>query len=100
MMSVTDSLILSKAAGNTVLIIKGGETERKAVKHAARQLEELDAKILGTVLNEVAMATARYYGKFGKYGKYSRYYRHYRRYYKYDYYTEEGERKKKEKIKR
>ena len=96
MMSVTDSLILSKAAGNTVLIIKGGETERKAVKHAVRQLEELDAKILGTVLNEVAMATARYYGKFGKYGKYSRYYRHYRRYYKYDYYyTEEGERKKK-----
>ncbi|MEA3428435.1 MAG: polysaccharide biosynthesis tyrosine autokinase, partial [Thermodesulfobacteriota bacterium] len=101
MMSVTNSLILSKAVGNTVLIIKGGETERKAVKHAARQLEELDAKILGTVLNEVAMATARYYGKFGKYGKYSRYYRHYRRYYKYDYYyTEEGERKKKEKIKR
>ena len=96
MMSVTDSLILSKAAGNTVLIIKGGETERKAVKHAVRQLEELDAKILGTVLNEVAMATARYYGKFGKYGKYSRYYRHYRRYYKYDYYyTEEGEKKKK-----
>ena len=101
MMSVTDSLILSKSAGNTVLIIKGGETERKAVKHAARQLEELDAKILGTVLNEIAMATARYYGKYGKYGKYSRYYRHYRRYYKYDYYyTEEGERKKKEKIKR
>ena len=96
MMSVTDSLILSKAAGNTVLIIKGGETERKSVKHAVRQLEELDAKILGTVLNEVAMATARYYGKFGKYGKYSRYYRHYRRYYKYDYYyTEEGEKKKK-----
>ena len=96
MMSVTDSLILSKATGNTVLIIKGGETERKAVKHAARQLEELDAKILGTVLNEIAMATARYYGKFGKYGKYSRYYSQYRRYYKYDYYyTEEGERKKK-----
>ncbi|RZB29825.1 MAG: polysaccharide biosynthesis transport protein [Desulfobacteraceae bacterium Eth-SRB1] len=97
MMSVTDSLILSKAVGNTVLIIKGGETERKAVKHAARQLEELDAKILGTVLNEVAMATARYYGKFGKYGKYSRYYRNYRRYYKYDYYyTEDGEKKKKQ----
>jgi capsular exopolysaccharide synthesis family protein len=96
MMSVTDALILSKTAGNTVLIIKGGETERKAVKHAARQLEELDAKILGAVLNEVIMAKAMYYGKLGKYGKYSRYYRHYRRYYKYGYYyTEEGERKKK-----
>jgi exopolysaccharide transport family protein len=96
MMSVTDSLILSKAAGNTVLIIKGGETERKAVKHATKQLEELDAKILGTVLNEVAMATARYYGKLGKYGKYSRYYRHYRRYYKHDYYyAEEGKKRKK-----
>lgn len=99
MMSVTDSLILSKATGNTVLIIKGGETERKAVKHAARQLEELDAKILGTVLNEVAMAKSMYYGKLSKYGKYSRYYRHYRRYYKYDYYTKEGERKKRVKAK-
>ena len=94
MMSVTDALILSKSAGNTVLIIKGGETERKAVKHAAKQLEELDAKILGAVLNEVIMAKAMYYGKLGKYSKYRRYYRHHRRYYKYDYYyTEEGEEK-------
>ena len=100
MMSVTDALILSKTARNTVLVIKGGETERRAVKHAAKQLEELDAKILGAVLNEVIMAKAMYYGKLGKYGKYSRYYRHYLRYYKYGYYTEEGERKKKEKIKR
>jgi capsular exopolysaccharide synthesis family protein len=88
-MSVTDALIVTQISGNVVVVVESGSTDRKAAKHALRQLAEVEAKILGIVLNEAKVAKDRYYG---------RYYRYYRRYYKYDYYiNEEGEKKRKRK---
>lgn len=72
---VTDSAILSTLADGTILVIDAGETEVEMVVHAKELLDNVNAKILGVVLNKVPVMG-------GKYSKYN--------YYQYDqYYGEE-----------
>ena len=87
-LSVTDAVVLAPFVDGVVLVIKPGATKVAAFKQAVERLRQVNARLLGVVVNVVG--TNRTY--------YSYYYRNY--YYKgYDEYTAEDGTKKKVKIK-
>ena len=72
---VTDAAILSKMVDGTVLIVKSLKTTRDAVKHAVGVLKDINAKILGVVLNDLDLTNRKYgqhyyYYYYKKYGYY------------------------------
>ena len=69
--AVTDATVLSSMVDGAVLIVKSAETDREALKRAHTQLENVKAKVFGTLLNGVHMDDM-----FGSY-----YYYYYRQYY-------------------
>jgi len=66
-LGVTDARILAPAVDGVILVIKGGETPREAVRRTKRLLQEVHGHLIGTVLNNVDIRSADYY-------YYSRYY--------------------------
>ena len=82
---VTDAAILSKMVDGTVLIVKSLQTTRDAVKHALDILQDIDAEILGAVLNDLDLSNK----------KYGQHYYHYY-YKKYGYYYGSGDDQKSE----
>ncbi len=58
---VTDPVILSQVAGGVIIIIRSGETGRDVVRRARDQLLNVNANILGGVLNSVDMQKDHYY---------------------------------------
>ena len=83
--AVTDAAVLSTQIDGTILIISSGETTRNAVNRAKSLLSNVQALVLGAVLNNVKVE--------GRYGSY--YY-----YYYYHYYGPRGSEKKRRKKKR
>ena len=75
--AVTDPVILSRFVEGVVLVVKVGQTVREHIANSFRLLKDVQAHVLGAVLNDVNI------GKDGYY------------YYHYYYYGEAGERKKK-----
>lgn len=71
---VTDAAILSKLVDGTVLIVKSLKTTRDAAKHAVGVLRDIDANILGAVLNDLDINDRKYgknyYYYYKKYGYY------------------------------
>ncbi|MCK6546327.1 polysaccharide biosynthesis tyrosine autokinase [Myxococcota bacterium] len=76
---VTDAAILSRIVDGTVLVVKASKTTKEAARRAARQLLDVDANILGVVLNDADLEAGGYYQGY-YYG-----YRH-----RYGVYTSEG----------
>jgi len=68
--AVTDAVVMSKIVDGVVLIAKAGKTTSEIISKAARQLEDVGASILGTVLNDFNIRGAGY--------RYYYYYYHYR----------------------
>ena len=60
-MAVTDSVALSRLTDGLVLVIKVGVTARDLVANSVRQLRDVNAKILGTVLNDIPYDKDHYY---------------------------------------
>jgi capsular exopolysaccharide synthesis family protein len=81
MMVFSDPLVLSKLADGVIVVVWGGVTGRGIIAKACQLMTGVNAKVLGVVLNKVAMT------------KSSSYY--YYPYYDHDYYTGEKGRKKK-----
>lgn len=81
--AVTDAAILSTKVDGTILIVSSGQTNRDAVQRARDLLENVDARILGVLLNGVDLQ--------GMYGSY--YYYYYYHYY-YNYYSKPGKKHK------
>ena len=54
-LGIADALILSTLVKGVILVTRGGRTPREMVKRAHKRLVELNAPILGTVLNNVDM---------------------------------------------
>jgi Mrp family chromosome partitioning ATPase len=50
---VTDSLILSQRVDSTVLVSAAGVTTKKAAARAVEMLQQVDARLVGAVLNGV-----------------------------------------------
>jgi capsular exopolysaccharide synthesis family protein len=81
--SVTDGVVLARLVGGTMHVVHGGSTTRDMARHGASQLAEVDARSIGSVLNNIDIAKENYY--------YSHYYHYY--HYNNDYYAEDGEKK-------
>ena len=72
--AVADAKVLSKAADGTLVVIKSQKTTKAMARHALDALEDVDARILGVVLNYVDVSRR-------EYGEYYYYYRRYGEYY-------------------
>ena len=88
-LAVTDSILLSRLVDGIIIVVGAGATNRDGVGRAVEQLKEVDARIIGSVINNLNVKKERYY--------YSRYY--YYNYGKYGYYGygNNGDRRKKKK---
>ncbi|ODS30690.1 MAG: Succinoglycan biosynthesis transport protein [Candidatus Scalindua rubra] len=76
-MSVTDATILARLTDASLLLVKTGETNRDAVKRSIAQFNDINAKVLGVVMNNVDLSKGSYY------------YHYYQYYYRYGYGEEE-----------
>jgi polysaccharide biosynthesis transport protein len=59
---VTDPLVLSAIADSTLLVVAAGQTTKRALHRAVELLTQIDAPLMGTVLNEVGSESAYAYG--------------------------------------
>jgi non-specific protein-tyrosine kinase len=66
---VSDSLVLSRLVDATMLVIAAGTTTKRGAHRAYELLEQIDAPVIGAVLNSVESGT-RYDGGYGSYGSY------------------------------
>lgn len=67
--SVADASILSGQVDGVILVVEAGSTEREAVMLAKQQLEKVNARILGVVLNKVRQKNGGYYYYYYYYGE-------------------------------
>lgn len=70
--SVSDPLIVSSMVDSVIMVIRCGKTSRDSISKSVRQLKNIQANIIGMVLNDVDFRKDSYY--------YQYYYKHY--YYK------------------
>lgn len=81
MINVADGGQIASLCDGAVMIVRSGFTSRKLIKEALQQLERVQCRLLGMVLNREPVPTKGYgrygygkygygYGKYGKYGKY------------------------------
>lgn len=68
-LAVSDPLVLSGLCDGVVLVASAGNSDRDEVARAADQLRQVDAPILGTVLNRAPVGRGGTYG-YGGYGTY------------------------------
>lgn len=68
---VTDALVMSSLADVTILVAKAGSSNKRAVRHAVELLDQVDANLVGSVLNGAPMGGAYGYGGGYGYGSYT-----------------------------
>lgn len=81
--SVTDAAILASRAEGTLFVVKAESVPRKSAQAAKEQLDGVQARLLGAILNDVPVQRDGYYYQY-----------YYHRYYNY-YTTEDGSRTRK-----
>jgi polysaccharide biosynthesis transport protein len=69
-LSVSDSLVISTLVDGVVLVVRGGETPKDAVKKANAHLVAVGAPILGAMINNVDLDSPEYVYYHGRYGYY------------------------------
>src|SRR6202035_4609459 len=74
-LSVTDAVVLSPRADAVVLVIRSGQTTKQALRRSRDILTQVNAKVVGVLLNAVDLSSPDYYYYYEYQGKYSRYYR-------------------------
>ncbi|TYP52418.1 capsular exopolysaccharide synthesis family protein [Thermosediminibacter litoriperuensis] len=67
--SVADASILSALVDGVILVVEESSTEREAAIAAKQQLEKVNARILGVVLNKVKQKDGGYYYYYYYYGE-------------------------------
>lgn len=70
--SVADAAQVASLCDGAVLVVRSGETSRNVIRQSMQQLEQVNCRLLGVILNRVeasGRAYKSYYGKYGKYGK-------------------------------
>ena len=71
-LAVTDAVVLSRLSNGVMMVAKAGKTEIDDVAAAARQFRDVDAPILGVVLNDIDISDRRYGGYYYyAYGSYN-----------------------------
>ena len=74
-LSVTDAVVLSPRADAVVLVIRSGQTTKQALRRARDLLTQVNAKVVGVLLNAVDLSSPDYYYYYEYQGKYAGYYR-------------------------
>ena len=74
-LSVTDAVVLSPRADAVVLVIRSGQTTKQALRRSRDVLVQVNAKVVGVLLNAVDLSSPDYYYYYEYQGKYARYYR-------------------------
>jgi len=74
-LSVTDAVVLSPRADAVVLVIRSGQTTKQSLRRARNILAQVNAKVIGVLLNAVDLSSPDYYYYYEYQGKYARYYR-------------------------
>jgi succinoglycan biosynthesis transport protein ExoP len=70
LLAVTDAAVLAKTSDGVILIAQAGKTHTEDVKMAARQVHDVEAKVLGIILNVMDTSNRRYGGYYYAYGDY------------------------------
>ncbi|MDE6024398.1 MAG: CpsD/CapB family tyrosine-protein kinase [Lachnospiraceae bacterium] len=66
--SVADGAIVASVCDGAVLVVRSGMTSRGLIRQSFQQLEQVNCKLLGVILNRVestGRAYKKYYGKYG-----------------------------------
>jgi len=71
LIAVTDPTVLATRSDGVLIVVKAGQTTREGLRRSVRMLADVNARVLGTVLNDLDV-TSRGYGQY--------YYYYYRRY--------------------
>jgi capsular exopolysaccharide synthesis family protein len=79
--AVSDALVLSKLCNAVVFVVKADDTPVPVAELAARRLGQVDAHLVGAVLNRFDSEKAARYGYYGQYRRYSYAYQGYSQYY-------------------
>lgn len=66
LIAVTDATVLASQTDGVILVIKAGATGRHILRRGIKQLEDVQAKVIGAVLNQIDLKNSTYY--------YSKYY--------------------------
>src|SRR5579862_4128414 len=74
-LSVTDAVVLSPRADAVVLVIRSGQTTKQALRRSRDILMQVNAKVVGVLLNAVDLSSPDYYYYYEYQGKYAHYYR-------------------------
>jgi capsular exopolysaccharide synthesis family protein len=74
-LSVTDAVVLSPRADAVVLVIRSGQTTKQALRRSRDILTQVNAKVVGVLLNAVDLSSPDYYYYYEYRGKYASYYR-------------------------
>jgi succinoglycan biosynthesis transport protein ExoP len=61
LLTVTDSLILSKVLDGTIIITRAGETTYEGVSRAIKSLRDIEAHFIGIVINALEITRSDYY---------------------------------------
>ena len=69
-LAVTDAVLLSRVTDGIILVAQSGKTHTDDVQMAVRQLRDVDAPILGVILNVIDISDRRYGGYYYAYGGY------------------------------
>lgn len=68
-MVVTDAVVLSRLVDGVLILTDAGHTKRAAARQTVERLRQVDAKLLGVVLNRVSPHEHGYYAYQGYYGQ-------------------------------
>jgi len=69
LLMVTDALVLAPRVDGVLVVIKPSITKRAALKNLLEQLHQVNAKVLGVVLNNVKINQSHYYNYHGYYNR-------------------------------
>lgn len=68
LLAVSDAAVLASQADGAVVVVRYGKSSRDAVRNAVASLEQINAKVLGTVLNAIPAKRGGAYGYGYGYG--------------------------------
>ncbi len=68
LLTVTDSLVLSKILDGTIIVTRAGQTTYESVSRALKSLNDIEAHVLGVVINGLDIRKNEYYYRYYHYG--------------------------------
>ncbi|HEB02479.1 MAG TPA: polysaccharide biosynthesis tyrosine autokinase [Nitrospirae bacterium] len=73
-LTVTDSLVLSKYVDGTIVVARAAKTSYEAVRKGLRQLNDVGSNVLGLLINAIDASKGGYYYNYYYYHNYNYYY--------------------------